>query len=261
MIVGQSIVADTMFAGLIKDGVDGTSVEGAASIAYDIPNLSVELSTTKTGVPVLWWRVVGNSPYRVRGRGIHRRGRARRGRRRIRVPAQTARARTAHEGGLGTGRGEGRLERGAVAERQRPRHCGGRSIQDTGGPSCGGQRRRPAAGSPSIAWYAPSIAVHPSIPMSSPRKWRGASALGSGAVLHGAITLKDGRVEQNNFNDYRVLRYERDADSGSAYRALNRAAHGGRRTWGRAPGTGRRQRHFRRDGQAHPRTALPTSDA
>ena len=27
-----------------------------------------------------------------------------------------------------------------------------------------------------------------------------------GAVLYGAITLKDGRVEQDNFNNYRVLR-------------------------------------------------------
>jgi isoquinoline 1-oxidoreductase beta subunit len=27
-----------------------------------------------------------------------------------------------------------------------------------------------------------------------------------GAVLYGAITLKDGRIEQDNFNNYRVLR-------------------------------------------------------
>jgi isoquinoline 1-oxidoreductase beta subunit len=27
-----------------------------------------------------------------------------------------------------------------------------------------------------------------------------------GAALYGAISLKDGRVEQSNFNDYRVLR-------------------------------------------------------
>jgi isoquinoline 1-oxidoreductase beta subunit len=29
---------------------------------------------------------------------------------------------------------------------------------------------------------------------------------GSGVLLYGAITLKDGRIEQNNFNNYRVLR-------------------------------------------------------
>ena len=46
---------------MIKDGIDTTSVEGAANIAYDIPNIAVDLATTKTGVPILWWRVVGSS--------------------------------------------------------------------------------------------------------------------------------------------------------------------------------------------------------
>ncbi len=61
VIVGQSIMADTLFAAMIKDGIDATSVEGAANIAYAIPNIAVNLATTKTGVPVLWWRVVGSS--------------------------------------------------------------------------------------------------------------------------------------------------------------------------------------------------------
>jgi isoquinoline 1-oxidoreductase beta subunit len=34
----------------------------------------------------------------------------------------------------------------------------------------------------------------------------GGIGFGLGAVLHSAITLKDGRVEQDNFNNYRVLR-------------------------------------------------------
>src|SRR5579859_6740433 len=41
--------------------IDATSVEGAANIAYEIPNIDVELSTTKSAIPVLWWRVVGSS--------------------------------------------------------------------------------------------------------------------------------------------------------------------------------------------------------
>ena len=61
VIVGQSIMADSFLAGMIKDGIDPSSVEGAASIAYAIPNITVELSTTRIGVPVLWWRVVGSS--------------------------------------------------------------------------------------------------------------------------------------------------------------------------------------------------------
>ena len=61
VIVGQSIMAGGAFAAMIKDGVDPTSVEGAANLPYDIPNIAVDLATTKTGVPVLWWRVVGSS--------------------------------------------------------------------------------------------------------------------------------------------------------------------------------------------------------
>jgi isoquinoline 1-oxidoreductase beta subunit len=61
-IVGQSIAAGTPFeSALVKNGIDGTSVEGAANLPYDIPGLSVELHTTKVGVPVLWWRSVGST--------------------------------------------------------------------------------------------------------------------------------------------------------------------------------------------------------
>ena len=61
-IVGQSITAGTAFeAFTIKDGVDSTSVEGAADILYGIPNLQVDLHSPKIGVPVQWWRSVGHS--------------------------------------------------------------------------------------------------------------------------------------------------------------------------------------------------------
>jgi isoquinoline 1-oxidoreductase beta subunit len=61
-LVGQSIVAGSPFAALIKNGVDGTSVEGAANLPYTIPNLQVELHTpTDIGVPIQWWRSVGST--------------------------------------------------------------------------------------------------------------------------------------------------------------------------------------------------------
>ena len=61
-IVGQSITQGTPFeAYTIKDGVDSTSVEGAADILYGIPNLQVDLHSPKIGVPVQWWRSVGHS--------------------------------------------------------------------------------------------------------------------------------------------------------------------------------------------------------
>ena len=46
---------------MVKDGIDNTSVEGAADTPYAIPNLQVELHSPKNGVPVLWWRSVGHS--------------------------------------------------------------------------------------------------------------------------------------------------------------------------------------------------------
>jgi isoquinoline 1-oxidoreductase subunit beta len=61
-IVGQSIMTGTMFESFgVKDGIDSTSVEGAADILYGIPNLQVDLHTAKNEVPVQWWRSVGHS--------------------------------------------------------------------------------------------------------------------------------------------------------------------------------------------------------
>ena len=60
-VVGQSLVAGTAFAAMMKDGVDPTAVEGSAPEQYDIPNVHVTWSNPKVGVPVLWWRSVGHS--------------------------------------------------------------------------------------------------------------------------------------------------------------------------------------------------------
>ena len=61
-IVGQSIIAGTAFeGGMVKDGIDITSVEGASNLPYAIPNISVDLHTTTLPVPVQWWRSVGSS--------------------------------------------------------------------------------------------------------------------------------------------------------------------------------------------------------
>ncbi|HEY3130270.1 MAG TPA: xanthine dehydrogenase family protein molybdopterin-binding subunit [Acidobacteriota bacterium] len=61
-VVGQSIMAGTPFESvMVKNGVDGTSVEGAAELPYAIPNVQVDLHSPKVGVPVQWWRSVGHS--------------------------------------------------------------------------------------------------------------------------------------------------------------------------------------------------------
>lgn len=60
-IIGQSIITGTPFEqAFVKNGVDGTSVEGASNIPYGIANISVGLTITDVKVPVLWWRAVGS---------------------------------------------------------------------------------------------------------------------------------------------------------------------------------------------------------
>jgi isoquinoline 1-oxidoreductase beta subunit len=62
VIVGQSIVAGTPFAAIIvKNGVDATAVEGTADTHYDIPNFHVSAHHPAVNVPVLWWRSVGHT--------------------------------------------------------------------------------------------------------------------------------------------------------------------------------------------------------
>jgi isoquinoline 1-oxidoreductase beta subunit len=63
VVVGQSIMAGTPFAMMIRDGVDETSVEGAKNSPYleNVPAKRVSLHTPKSDVPVLWWRSVGNT--------------------------------------------------------------------------------------------------------------------------------------------------------------------------------------------------------
>ena len=60
VIVGQSIMAGTLFEPMmIKNGVDNTMIEGMG-VPYDIP-LNLSAHSVKANVPVLWWRSVGST--------------------------------------------------------------------------------------------------------------------------------------------------------------------------------------------------------
>src|SRR5438876_4560699 len=61
VIVGQSLLAGTPFASMIKNGVDETAVEGTADTHYTIPNFHVAAHHPVVNVPVLWWRSVGHT--------------------------------------------------------------------------------------------------------------------------------------------------------------------------------------------------------
>ena len=60
-VVGQSILKGTPFEQFIQDNLDTSSVEGASTLPYGIPNLRVDLHTVDPGIPVQWWRSVGHT--------------------------------------------------------------------------------------------------------------------------------------------------------------------------------------------------------
>ncbi len=76
-------------------------------------------------------------------------------------------------------------------------------------------------------------------PLTVEAQLQGAIAFGLGAALHSAITLKDGRVQQSNFHDYRCCAWRKCRRSkctwcgaASGPRAwANRECHPSRRRW------------------------------
>jgi isoquinoline 1-oxidoreductase beta subunit len=204
VIVGQSIMAGTPFAGLIKDGIDGTSVEGAANIAYTIPNVAVDLSTTTTGVPVLWWRVVGSShtTYAVEAfidevahaagqDGFTFRRKLLDQHPRMKAVLELAAEKAGWSTPLPPGKGRGI----AVAEAFKT------FVAQVAEVSVGkdGQVKVDRV----VCAVDCGTPINPDIIAA---QMEGGIGFGLGAALYGAITLKDGRVEQDNFNGYRVLR-------------------------------------------------------
>jgi isoquinoline 1-oxidoreductase subunit beta len=204
VIVGQSIMAGGTFP-QPKNGVDPTSVEGAATIAYAIPNLSVELSTTKTGVPVLWWRVVGSSHtvFAVEAfidEVAHAAGEdAFAFRRRLleKEPRMKAVLELAAEkaGWSSTPMPKGKGRGIAVAEAFKTlvAQVAEVSVDERGHVTVDRVVCAVDCGTP----------INPDVITA---QMEGGIGFGLGAALYGAITLKDGRVEQDNFNSYRVLR-------------------------------------------------------
>ncbi len=206
-IVGQSILTGTPFEPvMVKNGVDATSVEGASNLPYAIPNLAVDLHTTKNGVPILWWRSVGST--------------------------HTAYATEVFldEIAAATKQDPVALRRKLLAKH--PRHLGVLNLAAA----------KAGWGKPLPKGWARGIAVHESfasyvaevaeVSLKPDGSWRvervvaavdcgrainpdiikaqveGAIGYGLSALLSGAITLEKGEVQQSNFHDYEVLRID-----------------------------------------------------
>ncbi len=60
-IVSQPVLKGSVFGTFVQNGIDGTSIEGAADMPYAIANLSVDLHDGNSTIPVQWWRSVGHT--------------------------------------------------------------------------------------------------------------------------------------------------------------------------------------------------------
>jgi isoquinoline 1-oxidoreductase beta subunit len=211
-IVGQSIIAGSAFEPmLVKDGVDVTSVEGAATLPYAIPDLNVDLHTTNADVkvPVQWWRSVGST--------------------------HTAYATELFLDELALAAGKDPVAYRLALLKKHPRHAGVLKLAaDKAGwnkplaPAADGAKRgRGVAVHESFNSFVAEVVevtvqkdgsfkvdrvvcavdcgvvVNPDVVKA---QMEGGIGYALAAALTGAITLKDGVVEQSNFNDYPVLR-------------------------------------------------------
>lgn len=203
-IVGQSIMAGTVMSGRIKDGIDPVSVEGAANLPYAVPNISVELHSPEIGVPVQWWRSVGSthSAYAVETFMDELAEAARQDpvefRRNLLKDSPRWRGvldLAAEKAGWGEKLPKGRGRGVAVHEsfNSYVAQVADVSVQDDGSfkvdrvviaVDCG-------------------VAVNPDVIKA---QMEGGMGYGLAAALTGAITLKDGLVQQSNFDSYKILR-------------------------------------------------------
>ncbi|HTY99320.1 MAG TPA: xanthine dehydrogenase family protein molybdopterin-binding subunit [Rhodocyclaceae bacterium] len=209
-IVGQSILAGSPFAAvMVKNGIDATSVEGAVNLPYAVPDFRVELNTVELPVPVQWWRSVGST--------------------------HTAFATEAFLDELAQAAGQDPVAWRRQLLQDHPRH---RGVLDLAAEKAGwgrplapgktGEKRgRGVAVHESFNTYVAQVAEVTVRPDGSFRvdrvvcavdcgvpvnpdvieaQMEGGIVFGLSAALHGAITLRDGQVEQSNFHDYPVLR-------------------------------------------------------
>ncbi len=211
-IVGQSILSGTAFEGaMVRNGVDATSVEGASSLPYAIPNLAVDLHSPAVGVPVLWWRSVGSTHTAYSTETF------------IDELAQAA------------GKDPVAFRRALLAGH--PRHLGVLELaareagwgKPLAAGKAGEKRGRGVAVHESFNSYVAEvvevtvkadktfsvdrvvcavdcgIAVNPD---NVRAQMEGGIGYGLSAALYGAITLDNGAVQQSNFHDYPVLRID-----------------------------------------------------
>ncbi|WP_342115439.1 xanthine dehydrogenase family protein molybdopterin-binding subunit [Pseudoduganella sp. OTU4001] len=205
VIVGQSIITGTPFEPMmVKDGVDATSVEGMGE-PYSVP-MNLTVHNAKANVPVLWWRSVGSTHTAfVMETLIDEAAHAAKMdpveyRRKLVDPKHVRQLAALNLAVEKSGYGKTKLPKGqawGVAMHE--------SFETSVAYVVVASMKN---GQPKL--HKVTAAVHcnlPVNPMTIEAQVQGAALMGLGTTLPGAaITLKDGVVEQGNFNDYSVAR-------------------------------------------------------
>jgi isoquinoline 1-oxidoreductase beta subunit len=204
-IVGQSIAAGTSWEPvMIKNGIDAVSVEGANDIPYAIQNILVDLHSPRLGVPVQWWRSVGHSHNAF--------------------VVESFLDEVAHA----AGKDPFEFRRALLSGK--PRHLG---VLELAAEKAGWGRPLPERHGRGIAVHESygsfvAIVIETSVddrgkvrvhrvvsaidcgkyvnPDSVAAQMESGAVFGLSAALYGEITLKNGKVEQSNFDSYPILR-------------------------------------------------------
>jgi isoquinoline 1-oxidoreductase beta subunit len=204
-IVSQSILAGSPFAAMVKGDIDPTVTEGAAGSAYvaAIPHHRIDFNKVEVGVPVLWWRSVGNThtAFAVESFVDELAHAAKRDplefRRALLAKAPRVRAvldLAAEKAGWGSPVPPGRARGLAVHE------SFGSIVAQVAEVSVDGGRIRVHR---VVAAIDCGVYVNP---LGVRAQVESAIAFGLGAALHGELNIREGRVQESNFHDYRILR-------------------------------------------------------
>jgi isoquinoline 1-oxidoreductase beta subunit len=202
-LVQQSLMK--RIGGLGPDGVDRISLEGSASLPYDIPNVRVEYTETDPGIPYGFWRSVGASfqgfvveafidelataakkdPYLFRRDLL---GKAPRHRAALVLAAEKAGWGTPLP--AGRGRGIAMMESfGSILAQ----------VTEVSVDAQGAVKVHKVVCSVDTGWVINPDTIK--------AQMEGGIVYGLTAALKGEITIKNGRVEQRHFSDYPVMRH------------------------------------------------------
>ncbi len=200
-MVQQSLMK--RIGGLPPNGVDFISVDGAANLPYDIPNIRIEYTETDPGIPFGFWRSVGASVTGFVVEGFIDELAAAAGEDPFEFRRKRLSKHPRHKAVL-----ELVAEKSGWGKPLPPGHARGIALMDCFG-SIVGQVAEVSVTNGAVKIHKMWCAVDTGWvinPDTIKAQMEGGTLYGLSAALNGEITIQNGRVVQRHFNDYKVLR-------------------------------------------------------